>query len=902
MGVVYRARDRRLGRLVALKVLPPEKVADTERRRRFVHEAKAASALNHPNIVTIHDIDTTDGVTFMVMEYVQGTTLDRLIRERPPRFDALREGVQIADALSAAHGAGIVHRDVKPANIMVTDSGLVKILDFGLAKLNAPDASDAPDFLPPSDEGLILGTVAYMSPEQAEGKDVDHRSDIFSLGAVLYEMATGRRAFQGETHVSTLRAILGRDPEPVRQLAAAAPRELEEVIGRCLEKDRERRFQRASEVKAALERLAADSVSGALVVPAGGRRRDRRWRIAWAAGTLATAAALGLGGWAAISRERVQPRPVLSGLTIAPGSQLEPALSPDGTQVAFLWNGDIHVRAVDGAAPRRLTSNPALESAPAWSPDARHIAFLRRAASGTEVLLVPSAGGEERRVVLSNTNCGTTLAKLYCGPSWSPDGRYLGVVDRESPRAPTSIFLVDVGTGEHRKLTTPPPEFEDGLCAFSPDGRSLAFSRRPGPWPLSDLYVLRLENGFSPAGDPVRITRDNSFIWGFDWAADGRSLVFASSRGGVDSLWRVASSGGEPEGLPVGGSDAFWPSVSRTGDRLVYHYGRANTHLWRVAAPGAGPASERASPPRRISYSPRWDQQPSLSPDGQRVAWSSTSSGSHQIWVSSSGGEKPRQLTALAAPGADMPRWSPDGRHIVFRGFQPGPEPDLYVVPSDGGSPRRLTTGALRLSQPSWAREGKWLYFSSAADGVVSVWKVRAAGGPSTLVARPGRWPMPSRDGLTVYYAGPEQGVWRRPAEGGGAALLLSEHGRPPLCESTDGAFVYFSGTTAGIWKVAAAGGEAARVSDAGERARWTSSEKGIYVLDPDAVGGPAIEFIPFDGTKGGITRLGGEPDDYEEPSATTSSALAASPDGRWLVFLRKDPIDRKIMLVENFR
>ena len=272
MGVVWKARDTHLDRFVALKTLSAERLADPERKRRFVQEAKAASALNHPNIVHIYDIADADGVQFIAMEYVAGKTLDQLIGRKGLRLnEVLKYAVQIADALAKAHSAGIIHRDLKPSNIMVTENGLVKVLDFGLAKLAETATGEfgetatvrAPEG-PSTEEGTIVGTTAYMSPEQAEGKKVDARSDIFSFGSVLYEMVTGRRAFHGDSKLSTLSAILKDDPKPVSSITPDVPRDLEKIISRCLRKDPERRFQHMADLKVALEELKEESDSGKL--------------------------------------------------------------------------------------------------------------------------------------------------------------------------------------------------------------------------------------------------------------------------------------------------------------------------------------------------------------------------------------------------------------------------------------------------------------------------------------------------------------------------------------------------------------------------------------------------------------------------------------------------------------
>ena len=414
MGVVYKARDTHLDRFVAIKVLPPEKVADAERKRRFVQEAKSASSLNHPNIITIHDIASDKGLDFIAMEYVPGKALNQLItRKGLPLAEALKYAVQIANALAAAHAAGIIHRDLKPANVMVSGaperSGFVKVLDFGLAKLT--DKADSRrefteslhlDDTPASGERSIVGSVSYMSPEQAEGKKVDARSDIFSFGTLLYEMVTGRRAFQGDSTLSTLSAVLREEPKPASQIVEGLPRELERIITRCLRKSPERRFQTMADLKVALEELKEESDSGTLTaVPSRKQQRPGR-RLIWAAALLA-AFTLGLGTlWyirspAKIPAAALNPVP----LTTYPGFQGRPSFSPDGNQVAFVWNGekqdnvDIYVKMIGtGGSPLRLTTDAADDYGPAWSPDGRFIAFLRALPSGkAAVLLIPAIGG-----------------------------------------------------------------------------------------------------------------------------------------------------------------------------------------------------------------------------------------------------------------------------------------------------------------------------------------------------------------------------------------------------------------------------------------------------------------------------------------------------------------------------
>ena len=405
MGVVYKARDTHLDRFAALKVLPPEKVADPERKRRFVQEAKAASALNHPNIVHVYDIDQSDGTDFIAMEYVDGKTLDQRIGHRGMLLnDALKYAVQIADALAKAHSAGIVHRDLKPTNIMVNEDGVVKVLDFGLAKLteqvqgdeSASTATVDSGGRPITEEGAIVGTVAYMSPEQAEGKKVDARSDIFSLGSVLYEIVTGQKAFQGTSKMSTLSAILHQEPKPASGITPAIPAELERLINRCLRKDPAKRFQHMDDVKVALDELKEDSDSGRLqAAPARGTQLTPVWLGVGAVAVVVLVAA----GWYWLSRQHPgEPEAQLTAvpLTSYPGYETNPSFSPDGSQVAFAWNGekqensDIYVKQIGVEPPFRLTTDPAVDARPAWSPDGRTIAFLRNLSQDkTAIMLIP---------------------------------------------------------------------------------------------------------------------------------------------------------------------------------------------------------------------------------------------------------------------------------------------------------------------------------------------------------------------------------------------------------------------------------------------------------------------------------------------------------------------------------
>ncbi len=502
MGVVYKAQDLHLDRPVALKVLPPEKVADPDRKRRFVQEAKAASALNHPHIVHIYDIDQADGTDFIAMEYVAGTTLDQRIGRHGVRLnEALKYAVQIADALAKAHAAGIVHRDLKPTNIMVSADGVVKVLDFGLAKLTEPDLGDEAatatvhmEGKPLTEQGTIVGTVAYMSPEQAEGRPVDARSDIFSLGSVLYELVTGQPPFQGPSRLSTLSAILKEDPKPPSTITPAVPHDLEKLITRCLRKDPHRRWQTMADLRIALEEIKEESESGKLATPERAPARARRlvWRLAAGAGVAAIAAGI---VWLATRRAppafELQPER----FTADTGITSDPEISPDGNLAAYAsdrsgeGNLDIYVQHISVGQPTRLTRHEADDYHPTISPDGAQIVF-RSERDGGGLYITETLGGTERLLVAGGRS-----------PSFSPDGRTIAYLSGEPTGVPPlhRIFLVSAKGGSPRPFQ---PAFglpAPAVLAWTGDSKHLVYGGiRTGDPLISDWWVAPLLDGGAP--------------------------------------------------------------------------------------------------------------------------------------------------------------------------------------------------------------------------------------------------------------------------------------------------------------------------------------------------------------------------------------------------------------------
>jgi eukaryotic-like serine/threonine-protein kinase len=865
MGEVYEARDTRLNRMVALKILPPVSADNADRRRRFLQEAQLASSLQHPHIVTIYDIGSDAGTDYLAMELVRGRTLDNLIGSRGLRLnDALRYAIQIADALAAAHRAGIVHRDLKPANIMVTEQGQIKVLDFGLATLaEAGLASDslvttlhAP--VVETGAGTILGTVAYMSPEQAEGRPVDARSDLFSLGAILYEMLSGNRAFRADSAAGTLAAVINAEPPRVGTVAPHVPEAVERLVSRCLRKDIEHRAQSASDVKVLLEELLEDSTSGAF---AASRRTVARRR--WPAAALAGVAAVGLTAsvmwW---PRAPAAPRPAaFTAMPLAslPGSETNPTFSPDGSQVAYQWQPeeasttDVYLQLVgQTGTPRRLTDDGAHHAYPSWSPDGRSIALWHvgpgPARAAPARLSVVSPLGGERQII------------EWIGPAgpiaWSPDGRWLATSNaalRADSVAERGIVLVAVATGERVEWAAIDRTLANSSDpAFSPDGRRVAFTRRTGEF-TGELYVVPVGADGRPTGPAARLPYDGHELRSPVWTADGTEILVLegspTSNGGVA---RVPADGAGPLERLGGLSHATAFTLSRDGTKLAFARASIDSDVWRLDL--VDPASSRA-----IARSTMWDGGAGYSPDGQRIAFSSNRGGGREIWVADADGQSAHALTNFGGPVAGSPRWSPDGRQIAFDS-RPDGNSDVFVIPAAGGALRQLTRQPGEDARPTWSHDGRFIYFSSDRSGRNEIWRMTAEGGDPVQITRDGGiHVVTSPDAEHLYYRREGPGIYRMRLDGSGDAVFLTDMVVP---------FMSFTATARSLWFAAV---------PAATRPYWSIQTK-------DAT----------DGTVREVTRL-----DFPPGSNLN---ISVSPDERYVLITRPDTRGTDLLLVEDFQ
>ncbi|HSE62641.1 MAG TPA: protein kinase [Thermoanaerobaculia bacterium] len=791
MGEVYRARDTRLERTVAIKVLASHLSVSPEVRQRFEREAKTISQLSHPHICALYDVGREGETEYLVMEFLEGDTLaDRLARGPLPLEQALRYGVEIADALDKAHRQGIVHRDLKPGNVMLTRSG-VKLLDFGLAKAVAPgggaeDLTALPTQANLTREGTILGTFQYMAPEQLEGKDADARTDIFAFGALLHEMATGRKAFSGSSQATLIGSILHTEPESISAMQPAAPSALDRIVKTCLAKDPEERWQSAADVKRELRWITEGSQAG-IPQPVVSRRRNREW-LPWA---LTAVSVLVAAGAVARFGLRTAPPPAAMRYSIVvpdKSAVRAVAVSPDGTRMVFVARDStgrnlLWIRSRDSLAVQALpgTDNP---SFPFWSPDNRSIGFfadgkLKRIeaaggppqtlcdaplnrggawnrdgvilfapASDSELYRVSSSGGRPTPLTRLDPSRGETSHRW---PYFLPDGhRFLYLVAsfaRTGEQERMGVYVRSLDSNEEKLLVR-----ANSSMAYAPPGYLLFYRERNLMASPFDLKGLRI------TGDPLPVAEEiqhypQTYSAQFSVSQNGLLVYQPVSSSGVSQLAWFDRNGSETGhlGPPANQSN---PRISPDGKRVavdIVDPQTGNNDIWIYDAAGGIPT--------RFTSNPAFDNQPIWSPDGSRIFFMSLRSKHPDLYLKIASGAADEELI-LESEAAKYPTdWSPDGRFLLFRSLDPGTNFELWTMGVGGDrKPTPFLKASFGVSHGQFSPDGRWVAYNSNESGKWEIyvssfpgpggtWRVSMAGGSEP------RW---RRDGKELFYLAPD--------------------------------------------------------------------------------------------------------------------------------------------------
>jgi eukaryotic-like serine/threonine-protein kinase len=829
MGEVYKATDARLHRVVAIKVLRSQ-AAETEHREQFEREARVIARLLHPHICVLHDIGTEGALAYLVMEYLDGETLaDRLQRGVPPLDETIRYAIDIANALTETHRHGIVHRDIKPSNIMLTSTG-AKLLDFGVAKqfMMAALAStdETPGELESTSLSSIFGTPLYMAPEQLRGGEVDHRTDIFAFGAVVYEMMTGRKAFHGDTFLSAVIAVREDDPPAVTTNGSAALEQLDRLVRRCLAKNPADRWQSADEIKRALS-----------AVTAAPREVERNNALTWSiAGILTLAAVVTIWLWpdrtvrspqtSEPSGAGAQPRLVLGNVRLLTGDErmeIDPVFSPDGSSVAYtagaISGGQIFVKPIDGGPSVPVNRGGSFELQPRWSPDGKQL--LHIGIGG--VFVASSAGGGARRIlaqtVFTEPADVVDMFNGFSAATWSPDGRSLAVIENSDK----VLSIMSLDDGRRRRLVQSQEPLHS--CHWSPNARWIACTS--GNW-VSVAPGMVYGNSApstivivdSRSGQLRELTDRSSSNQSPVWAPESRFLYFVSNRSGPFDIYALTiADDGAPSGAPVRlttGLGAYSIALSSNGKHLAYTAYSARANIWSIAIPSEGVVDVSAATP--VTTGNQVIEAMRVSRDRKWLLYDSNLTGNYEIYrIPVDGGGSERLTTAPSDEfAADL---STDGRFLAYFSWRTKSR-DVFVQPLDGGPVEQVTHTTSHEAYPVWSPNGRTLVFWDNADdhgafrGIFSTRRDSAGRWePPKLLRAGGVKPSWSPDGRFIVYtrAG---GIEMLALDSGQHRVLYSKAngiGAEEALMSDDGKTLYFKAHDANqlaqFWAVPVAGG-----------------------------------------------------------------------------------------------